>query len=184
MWLTLQVAAGIVLAYVIIRNGAAVWRFSIGALIVVGIAIGVFALASIANEATADYGGIGAVILDILKFVGGFLALIGFPLVVYATGCAISYIIFNLTKGKWPQDKWTLFLGFFNFGLTGLTLQGFTLTSSGPIFEATNAYGRAHGLEDGLTVALWLIVSTWPLVVAYVLKRNSDNVDPSITEDG
>lgn len=177
MWLTIQIAAGIVLAYVIIRNGAAVWRFSISALIVVIIAVAAFTLASFANQATAEHGGLVGVFVKLVTGAGFLLGLVAFITCIFWSGLSISSVISHFTKGKWPEDKWTLFLGIVNFMLTGFALQGFSLASNGPIFKATDSFGRAHGLADGVTMLLWVAVSLWPVPLAYFFKRKSQMSD-------
>ena len=177
MWLSIQIAAGIVLAYVIIKNGAAVWRFSLGLVITVAVAAALLALGVFAEDAAADYGGIGAVFYKGVELVGMLLGAMLFIGCVFGEGYSIAIIVQNTIKRNWHSDNRYFFMGVANFFVAGLALQGFNIFDEGPIVRATNAFGRAHGLSDGITVFVWLIASLWPVPWAYWIKRKERNSD-------
>jgi len=181
MWLTLQIAAGIVLAYVIIKNGASVWRWSLAAISVLAIAVAVFFLAYSANEAAAEQGGL----IGILRTLLGIIAMLIFGITLLAamtaSGWSLMKIFGRMLKRDFSGEKRVFFLGMGNFFFTMLALQGFDMTDSGPIFRATNAFGRAHGLADGVTVALAGLASLWPVLVWYLFVRKAKGIDADIS---
>lgn len=147
MWLIVQIAAGIVLAYILIRNGALVWRYSIGLLaLFTAAAVLVFA-GAFANEALASYGGFSGTAAKAFKLVGWAVAAVIYVLCLLAEGWAVQSIANRLFRREVVRGLGTFVAGFANFFLTGFALQGFDLSSNGPILGPIDDYSRSLGLE-------------------------------------
>lgn len=172
MWLTIQIAAGIILAYVIIRHGAAVWKYSLGLVMVGAIFAAIILVGSFASQAVEGYGGLGEIATKGLHILGVMIAIGIYVTGLFGEGYAIRVIFNRVFHRQWsPSETTQFFAGAGNFMFTGLALQGFDLTENGPIMGPIDAYGRAHGWADGLTVAAWLVVSLWIIPLGLWLDR-------------
>ena len=167
MWLAIQIAAGIVLAYVIIRNGLQVWRYSVGLLAILAILAVYLFIGTTAFQAVESYGGFGTVAAKVLHYAGLFAGIIAFFAAIYVEGFALKTITNRLFNRDWQPKNALWYLGGLNFFFTMLALSGFSLTNEGPILGPLDQYGRANGWDDGLVLGVCLLVSLWVVPLGY-----------------
>lgn len=172
MWLTIQIAAGIVLAYVVIRNGSAVWRYSLGLMVLTAMIAAVIVVGSFANDAAEQFGGLSGIAAKAARFVGLIMVAGIYVMGMFGEGYAVKVIFNRVFHRQWiPSETMLFMLGVGNFMFSGLAIQGFDLTNEGPILGPIDDYSRAHGWADGLTVAAWFTFSLWIVPLAIWLDR-------------
>lgn len=176
MWLILQIAAGIVLAYVIIKNGAAVWRFSVGALILTGISVGVIALGSMASDAAGNSG----VFAKVAEIVGMLVFAIILIISLLVAGSSIRRIGQRISQLKFLSKIEAIWLGMANLNLVILILAIFQFGIGIDLLQPLNRVSRAQGWDDTLPVLAWIILSLWPVPISYWLMRRAgtENDEP------
>lgn len=177
MWLTIQIAAGIVLAYVIIRNGAAVWPYSLGALAIAAIVGTIMIAAAFAQDTAQQYGGVGAILATSLRYAGIVLAVLTYIMGLVFTGFSLGELYKRVSGREIKFETALLFFAVFNFFLSMLALQGFNLFDEGPVMRELRRIGNAYGLADGLQVGAAFLLSLWPIALErYLARRGSKRV--------
>lgn len=179
MWLVLQIAGGIVLAYVIIANGAAIWRYSKAAMVTL---VGVAALIAIGlalTEAVA-YAGETGLIVKILRGIGTVVIAIVALAAMFVAAWSLSQLLKRAFFRSWtPKDGQIIALMMFNF------LFATAVISFPPMSEwikPIDQYSRSIGWADGLPMLVALTIAMWPCAVHALVVYFSRGRDQAIVE--
>ncbi|GAO39227.1 hypothetical protein SCH01S_28_00860 [Sphingomonas changbaiensis NBRC 104936] len=175
--IALGVASGLVLAYILITRGNAI-ASGIKQLVevvlsIAGVAVMVWGVYALGSAGFTDNGFVGILV----RWVGGmFLAIIGLGIFFFG-GLGLSDLFYRVTgiekrPAKNPnRDDRDIAWGFLNvailFGVS-FTFQALGLTGW---MDAIDSYGRAHGMQDGLTVGVFALFLLWPWLIVLALMK-------------
>lgn len=168
MLLTLQIAAGIVLAYVIIANGRAAVKILgyLGAG-VVAVAVMVIAYWAASSAFTAASPKLWS-ILPRLGMMIGSLALLMF-IIMGALG--FLWILREFTRNPSALSKTALIVATLaNSGVVLLSSYMLDFLPVGAWIKAGDEWSRANGYADGLIVAAFAIGCLWPYMILPIIR--------------
>jgi hypothetical protein len=182
--LALQVAAGILLAYVIIVNQSFVlkslkWLLTaITALLIVGCLI--WAISSAADSVSPYISPVWSKILMIIGVLP-ILAILGF-------GGYGFWVLSYRVVGKQPKEigegtlAATSMLNFMLVGLVAWPISSYTFL--GEWYAAIDQWSRNSGFEDGFSFAFMALFSLWPyLPLWFINRRNKNSVEAKAEGD-
>lgn len=178
MFLTIQIAAGIVLAYAVIANRHAIMkstRWLGGALAVIAFFGLLIWLGGEAVGAASPY--VGKFYPKIARFAGVMLIL----LVGLMGGITLLLLAHMLgwRKGKKDSQGLVAVASFANVAFVALvTWPILAFTIIGDWYDAIDQWSRANGYADGGALALAAVFWLWPIIPLWLLSRRNARSEP------
>jgi len=182
------VAAGIVLAYLVIFHGRA---------IVTGMKNGLETLLSIAIFAACGYAIIfaGQTVWEHSEWMTKAAIVVGYGLIIIIwfsiaglSAYGLRLLFYRLRGQPYPEAKagddeplyrW----GMLNFMIVGLATFGLAAIGADGWLNAVDRFGRANGMKDGLSFLLIAVLMLWPFVVLGAMRLARRNSDDAATLD-
>lgn len=183
LFLTLQIAAGIVIAYAVIANRQAIIKSASwlgGALAVIAFLVVLIWLGGEALGAASPY--IGKFYPKVARFVGVMLIL--------AIGLIGGICLLQLAhalgwrKGKEDSEGLVAAASFANVALVALvTWPILSFTIIGDWYDAIDQWSRVNGHADGGALAVAAVFWLWPVAPMWILsRRNARQAKPEATQ--
>lgn len=178
MFLTIQIAAGIVLAYAVIANRQTILKSAkwlAGALAVIACFGFLIWLGSGAIDAASPY--VGKFYPKIARFAGGML-LLAFG---FVGGICLLLLADALgwRKGKEDSELLIAAASFANVAFVALVswpILAFTII--GDWYDAIDQWSRASGYADGGALAVAAVFWLWPIIPLWLLSRRNAQPEP------
>lgn len=185
MLLVVQIAAGILLGYILIENRGRLLKV-LGWLSVAAVVLGVAGFASFAVGNLASSYGVSAygALHKLWSLLWTLVGVLIFLAVWLSGGAGIILLrerIFGSSAAAvepTPDNKagffWLWFCSIINGALVALAAWPLLeYTWAGTAYEAIDGWSRSHGLDDGLTVASSLPFLLWPYAALWLVNRLS-----------